>query len=259
MTTTLLLDGDIILHHACAQVVGGFDFDIEGDAEHIDTENAERAVDSFVRRMKNTLGGDHVRTAFSVPASEGWRRKLVPSYKMNRTGEKPLGYHKLYAYVHETYGGKSLPTLEADDILGIWSTGASIKGKKIIVSDDKDFFSIPGLFYRPCDHKSGVHEITREEADRFHLLQTLMGDPVDGYKGLWRVGPVKANAILDEDCNWDAVVRAYEAQGKTEEDALETARLARILRIGEYTKNKGVHLFKPTKRFTLYGTRKYDT
>lgn len=270
MARTILYDGDIALYHCCS-AVRDYGFDIEEQPPHVkevveaaepaalDITGAKRMFDYFIQGVMEKLGGDKVRVAFSDTADNGWRRKLVPSYKANRTAPKPVGFYEVRAYATEVYRGFLEPTLEADDLLGMWSTSTKLKGERIIVSDDKDFFSIPGLFYRPCDSDKGVQEISRESADRWHLLQTLMGDAVDGYPGLRGIGPVKANKILDEDCNWDRVVGAYGSHGLTEEDALSTARLARILRVGEYTRNKGVHLWKPTKRFTLYGTRKYGT
>ena len=83
----------------------------------------------------------------------------------------------------------------------------------------------------------GVFEVTQEQADYNHLLQTLTGDSVDGYSGCPGIGPKRAEKIL-ETCDWDSVVSAYNKAGLEEQDALVQARVARILRWGEYDKRK---------------------
>ena len=73
---------------------------------------------------------------------------------------------------------------------------------------------------------------------------------VDGYSGCPRVGVKTAEKILDEPPYWNKVVAAYNKAGLSEEVALENARLARILRKGEYLegydKEGDVNLWTPT-------------
>jgi DNA polymerase-1 len=58
---------------------------------------------------------------------------------------------------------------------------------------------------------------------------------VDGYKGIPGVGAVGAKKILDKAENpWEDILASYEKAGLTYDDALRNARLARILRPGEY-------------------------
>jgi len=70
-------------------------------------------------------------------------------------------------------------------------------------------------------------------------MQTLMGDSTDNYKGCPKVGLKTAEKILAENSTWETVVAAFEKAGLSEEDALENARLARILRDGEYNNETG--------------------
>ena len=89
--------------------------------------------------------------------------------------------------------------------------------------------------------------IPEEEADKNFLMQTLTGDPVDGYSGCPKIGAVNAARIMDKDCSWNAVVAAFEKQGLTAHDALIQARVARILRAGDYDfKKKEVKLWTPS-------------
>jgi 5'-3' exonuclease len=64
------------------------------------------------------------------------------------------------------------------------------------------------------------------EGIKFFYKQILMGDSADNIIGLYKVGPVKADKILDgidtEVGLWDAVVKAYDGN---EERVLENARL----------------------------------
>jgi DNA polymerase-1 len=52
--------------------------------------------------------------------------------------------------------------------------------------------------------------------------------------------------VSDEESAWDKVVEAFEKQGKTEEEALVQARLARILRTENYNmRTKVIKNWKP--------------
>ena len=120
--------------------------------------------------------------------------------------------------------------LEADDLMGL-NSGPST----VIVSDDKDMLTIAGLHYQPRKPAKGIFSITYKEADYLLYTQILTGDRTDGYTGIPGVGPKKAEKILEAGgvC-WRTILKAYEDYGLHEEDALITARLARILRPGEY-------------------------
>ena len=91
-----------------------------------------------------------------------------------------------------------------------------------------------------------VVEVDKEEADFNFLYQTLVGDSTDNYKGCPTVGAKKAEKLLlDKGATWNTVVDAYASQGLGEEVAIENARLARILRDGEYNfKTKEVTLWE---------------
>lgn len=141
--------------------------------------------------------------------------------------------------------------LEADDILGILATGPWIGGEKVIATKDKDLLQIPGLHINHADLDRGVHEVTVEQGDRWHLYQTLVGDQCDGYKGCPGIGPKKAERILNElgsslEERWIGVVTVFEERGLTEADALLQARLARICRASDWDyENKVVKLWSP--------------
>ena len=65
-----------------------------------------------------------------------------------------------------------------------------------------------------------------------------MGDSTDGFSGLKGCGPMTAKKLLEKNgATWKTVVDAYVAKGLDAVDALLTARLARILRDGDYDFN----------------------
>jgi 5'-3' exonuclease len=143
------------------------------------------------------------------------------------------------------------PNLEADDVISILATDKQMDEETVIVSIDKDFKSVPGIFY---DYNKGeYHHPTEEEADNFHLMQTIMGDATDGFSGVPRVGPVGAKKLLDkEGYTWETVVKAYEKAGLTEQDALTNAWMARLLRADNYS-------FRTNTIKKLWTPRNYQT
>ena len=76
--------------------------------------------------------------------------------------------------------------------------------------------------------------ISFEEAQKHFFTQVLTGDPSDGYKGVPGIGAKRAEAALGTRPSWGAVIHAYQKAGMTEQDALQQARLARILRWSEW-------------------------
>jgi DNA polymerase-1 len=202
-------------------------------------------IDFFRRECKIS----NVVVALSCESRTYWRHSLWPAYKQQRHGgERPQSLGAVREYIKKQYKVYQIETLEADDVLGILSTSnRSIQGTKVIVSADKDMKQIPGLLYNPGDGK-GLREVTREEADYFHLYQTLVGDSTDNYPGCPRIGDIRAKKIL-ETPTWSSVVDAYIRAGKTEEDALVQGRVARILRSGEWDREeKKVNLWQPTRQ-----------
>lgn len=249
MDTTLLLDSDIIAYQHAATAQKGIDWDADGDKTLVvdDLEVVLHYVDDTINATMDRLSGDNFIVCLSCNSEDNWRKQVLPSYKENRTGvDKPLLLAAIKEAMRSRYECYERPTLEADDIMGILSTHPRlIKGKKIIVSEDKDMKTIPGWLYNPRkDVKPKL--IAEAEANYWHFYQTLIGDTTDGYKGCPGIGPKKAEKALLESQSWQTVVDIYESKGLTEEDALVQARVARICRAEDYDfKNKEVILWTP--------------
>ena len=166
---------------------------------------------------------------FSSPRN--FRKEIFDGYKGHRNRRKPLGYIRLVNHCHDNYRTVLRDTLEADDSLGMDATKYP-EEDTIIVSPDKDMRQIPGVLWNLTDD---VQEITKEDGDRWHLMQALAGDPTDGYPGCPGIGMKRAADLLDKAKSpWQAVCKAFEDRGLSEEDALMNARLAKILQHEDY-------------------------
>ena len=104
----------------------------------------------------------------------------------------------------------------------------------IMVTADKDMRTVPGKLLRM--DKMEINDVG--DANRNWMTQALVGDTSDNYPGLKGIGPVKAEKLLAEHhtlpAMWNAVVEAYRKGGETFGAALLNARMARILRYGDY-------------------------
>lgn len=232
--TTLIYDGDEVLYQACK----GCEREVAFDSWHTivsDFEEVQQTVRYKIGQAQRATDCDEVIIALSCPEFN-YRKNLAASYKGHRKAtRKPLAYFRGIEWLSSEYETHVKKGLEADDVMGLMARDVDW-----IVSSDKDMKTIPDVnIYSPFhDSKFGPH--TQDEADNFWLYQTLIGDTVDGYAGCPRVGKVTAERMLAQfegatlEEKWEVVVKAYTRAGKTEEDAILQARLARILRPGEY-------------------------
>lgn len=246
----ILIDADMFAYQACSSVEKEIDWGNGISTLHADFEEAKgrfiEKLDYAIERAFSALKyvGDF-ETIFCLTDTDNFRKKILPTYKANRKGKrKPLCYWKIVEWLKENYTTYQKPSLEADDCIGILATMKKNQGNVLILSGDKDMKCLPAKFY---DYgREELSETTEAQADYWHLYQTLIGDTTDGYSGCPKVGKVNATKLLDASPTWDTVVKAYEKQGLTEADALEQARVARILRATDYDFKKEVPiLWKP--------------
>lgn len=230
--TTLLVDGDIIAYKAATTAERPVNWGDGLWTLHAYEQDVAASCDQQILKLLEESGCSEIITC--VSGKKNYRTEVAPYYKMNRKEvRKPmlLGYAR--GYLMDQWEGRMTDGIEADDLLGI--LGSSDLDKYVIWSADKDLKTIPARHLMDGE----IITIDEETADYWFFLQTLMGDTTDGYKGCPTVGQKKADAILQADCTWEAVVAAYKKQGLGEEVALENARLARILRDGEYNFDTG--------------------
>lgn len=208
-----------------------------------DLNDAREAFDVMLDTVINRSGLKKYTLCFTD--KENFRKEIYPEYKTNRSSQrKPMGFKPFREEVISKYPSVQKPKLEADDVIGILATKP--KSDFVIYSEDKDLKQIPGKHLT----EFGIVEITKEEGDHFHMMQTLTGDPVDGYPGCPGIGKVKAERLLSAspDTHWEVVTNAYASVGLTEEDALVQARMARILQWDNWNKDtQEVILWTPPK------------
>ena len=280
---TLLIDADVLAYQAASALETAIEWEAGFWTWHVEFDAVWQKVDEMVADIKAKLDADKVVLCLTDPESN-FRLDVLPTYKTHRKStKKPLVLFHLKEWLVENRDGLMVPSLEGDDVMGILATRG--KGEKIIVSIDKDMKTIPCNYVRTraVVGEDGAElvgaydilKITEEEAHKYHMLQTLMGDVTDGYSGCPNIGETKARKIVDEclkavpyehkmlrgprkgevevrykmepcDNLWEAVVSHYDAAGLGEEEALRQARVARILQSSDYNfEKKEVILWTP--------------
>ena len=253
MSRTVIIDGDILVYRVSEALTENWDLESEEDEEFVyqtiswgNKAQAENQILKMIEDIKKkTKSKEYI---ICLSDTENFRKELNPNYKGNRKSVKPVLWKFLREYIREKHPSLMCKQLEADDVIGILATSKKlIQGERVIWSLDKDFKTIPCVFFRG-DEKPV--KITEAEADWWFMYQTLIGDSTDGYKGCKGIGDKTARKILgkigENSCKkmWNLVKNSYEKMGFTEEEALLNARMARILRKSDYDfKNKKVKLW----------------
>lgn len=268
-----LIDGDIVVYMCCAaqQITGDFD-DGHGEEVMFDVEEATSGAMRMIRNWTKKAGCKHPIVCFT--GDTNFRKRIYPEYKANRTAEKPKAYLDVREAIEIEYETWCIEGLEADDVMGI--AGSRDPNNFVVVSRDKDMLTIPGRVFNP-DHDKKPRLIRREVADKLWMMQTMMGDKTDNYPGIPKVGEVKAQEILTDPhtiikapaeyyksgknkgkmkpdkwvrghrCSlWDSMKSYATRYGTDETHLIKMARVARILRTGEFdTNTRTVKLWLP--------------
>ncbi len=173
---------------------------------------------------------------FITTCENSFRKSISKSYKANR---KRNSYVWLLREHYRHNGAQNNDRLEADDLIAIKARELGA-GNYIIVSMDKDLKQIGGHFWSYYSHKSkdmqgnlipnefGFYDteykqkqvdfISKEDANTFFWSQMLTGDAGDNIKGVYRVGKVTAEKILNNSpVPWFATARTYIAKGQKED------------------------------------------
>lgn len=248
--TKLLIDADYIVYKSCASAE--YDIDWGDDVIMVGSKFSE-AYNNVIRdldRIKSEFFNSNVILFFSDATN--FRKQVDPDYKGHRNRKKPCGYKRVIHALHDEYSVIRMPTLEADDAIGIYATS---NDDCVIVSPDKDMKQIPGRLFNLDE----MFTITPKDGWEWFLIQTLSGDSTDGYSGAPGFG-VKTSAkfFAENGYTWNSVVKAFESKGLSEDVALQNARLAKILTADDYDGTP--ILFNPTDadRGIEYGTTVQD-
>jgi len=238
---SLLIDADYIVYKCCAACETEIDY---GDDVIVVTSKFSEALAAVERDLYNIANdlGCFDDSILFFSDSTNFRKSLAPDYKGHRNRKKPCGYRRVIKALQETFPVVIIPTLEADDALGIYATREQ---GHIICSPDKDMRQIPGELY---DFTQEVSTITPEGGYQWHLIQTLAGDQTDGYAGVPGIGIKRAVTLFEKDgYTWDTVVKAFAEKDLSEDVALMNARLAKILQVEDYDfTNQKPRLWSPS-------------
>lgn len=244
----LLVDGDIVAYRTAVSLEHPIEWEDGFWTLHSDVEECTSEISNYLSWLLEEVE-EATEIVVALTDKDNFRKEINSEYKANRKDKrKPLALNGIRSFLEEEYDAVVWPKLEADDVIGILATQKKMRDKCIVVSPDKDLLQIPG--YHFVDG-SLIHRCI-DECDKWHMIQTLTGDATDNYKGCPGVGPVKAERLLTPDEGvspnrywmWEKIVGAYEKAGLNDDDALENARLAYILRHENYTQ-KEIGLWNP--------------
>ena len=221
-----LLDGDLL----CYRI--GFTIEEMTDPS-IGLIRLNKYIDDI---LFNSWCSDYV--IYLTDSKGNYRNQLYPEYKANRTQPKPRHYQSIRDALIQYENAIVAHGQEADDALGIHQTQAALKVFEdaewltdyttCICSIDKDLLQVPGHHYNFVKDKHVF--VTEEEGKRSFYKQLLTGDLTDNIPGLYRIGPKKAEKIL-EGCSTDEeyqtkIIEAYKTSlGLDEEAARERVTL----------------------------------
>ena len=226
----LLIDCDFVVYKCCAAAEAEIDF---GDDVIVVTSSFKEAYSCVKRELKRIENkfGSFDETILFFSDSKNFRKDIQKNYKGHRNRKKPCAYRRVINKLSEEYSVIKMPTLEADDSMGIYATKHT---GNIIVSPDKDMRQIPGMLWN--FEESTL--IKPEDGAKWHLIQAMAGDNTDGYAGVPGIGVKRAVALFEEKgYSWKTVVEAFK-----EKPDLTTAQ--QYVESGNYLWNAGIFFWK---------------
>lgn len=258
MKRTILLDADVICHSIAYRNTKTILWDEHDDSPTVITNPAKARIDvsNYLYALKDRMSSDHLILVLS-DSKVNFRKELEPTYKAGRYAKKPRP--ALWYVIRDFLEMGELdeetvcyPRLEGDDTMGILATSGQYE-LPVIVSIDKDMRTIPTRVFNP-DHDDlrKLKPITPWDAAMWHLTQTLSGDTTDEYGGCPGIGPGKAPKALEGATSgpeaWARVVACYAKKNLPESAAIHQARLAYILRHGDYNlETRKIKLWNPDR------------
>jgi len=228
-----LIDGDIVVYR------------IGYTTERDDWWIARWRCDDMLERMLSEIDASEFRVYLSDSTNNGFRKSILPSYKANRVQPRPKHYDALKEHLLTHWNARITVGEEADDRLGIDQSTQLLKNltrdnneewvDSVICSIDKDLHQITGKHYNFV--KNEWTEITSQYGEWFFWRQVLTGDTADNIKGVYGIGPKKAEKILSKVVDprdyFQAVFETYCKVGKISEEEA-TCRIlinGRVLKI----------------------------
>ena len=141
-------------------------------------------------------------------------QSATPTRGNRKSLDKPEFLETARKYLISNYRAIVSSGEEADDLIGIAATKAG--PLCVVASADKDMLQLPAYHFN--FNKNEWKTVDIHKGNYFFYTQVITGDAADNIKGLYRVGPVKAEKILKgsstEEELWIKCVEAYEGDVK---------------------------------------------
>jgi hypothetical protein len=152
---------------------------------------------NMVANIKAATKADEVE--IYVTGTGNFREKVatVLKYKGNRDDKRrPLLHSDIIQYLMDYQAAVMINGAEADDELADRQLECAAEGiESVIASDDKDLLQIPGLHFNIRSEEK--IRVTNETAAKNKYLQMLIGDSTDNIPGIYGLGPIKAEKVLE--------------------------------------------------------------
>jgi hypothetical protein len=212
-------------------------------------EEAIEGINTRIEQILNFAGTTHYVGFLTLSKCFRYQRAETRPYKYNRKGgaPKPPIFYALKEYIQQKWGFYGVKGLEADDLVAIYQTKDTI-----ICSPDKDVLKqLAGTHFNYG--KMEYIETTEEDANKFLLMQVLMGDSTDGIPGIPKVGPKTAEKWVNDNPKFKMVLEKYQEKFGIREGIhkfAETFDLVYLIRTSEEALNLGIEL--PQLEVTIF-------
>ena len=213
----------------------------------IDIEEATQMCVDKIEYIKERADCSTAELYFT--SGKNFRYAVDPMYKANRKNSRyPVGMMALKKELLSRYPGEICTEIEADD--AVVYLKRTQPDKYVLCAVDKDVYkSVAGdhfNYYTSAKYKIPMKwvETTKEDAEAFPYLQTLMGDSTDNIRGCPGIGPKKAEKALAK-CKtslerWEIVVKLFEQKKLTVKDAIRDMRLVNMHQVTKDKETKWV-------------------
>lgn len=239
----LLLDADLLRYEL------GYSCEIK-EGPPMSTHEVALKVHSKMDTLVDMSKCDTFEVFIGGESHKNFRYAVYPEYKGGRVAPKPHHFRTIGDILKDDYQAWTVVGAEVDDVISI--LGRSEEGV-VVGSRDKDLRQVPGwhfdwgfntkkhlYFTTPFGELKLVDGKIVGSGKCFLYAQTLMGDRVDNYFGIPKLGPVAAYKILSglttEQQLWEATYWAYARHYGAEkglEELIRNARMAYMLEEGD--------------------------
>ena len=194
-------------------------------------------LEDNLNRLMNTLQANSCELV--IGSKHNFRKDINPNYKANRPSKPPI-YDIILGVVNQKFNPISLQNLEADDTCRILYEDKSFHPnlEKIIVSIDKDFFTVPCKFFRDLPNNELI-DIDIDTAQYNLYKQIITGDKADHYEGIPGYGEVKAKKFLEFSRDEKDIIKLFTDNGLTKEDYFKNKYMAQLISINQYNFKTG--------------------